>query len=697
MNRLTFCTVLLILPGLWGTALCAQTPEDFAGRVIGATESGEVDLPLLKSDMDVDIQGDMATVHVRQVFANPTDLPMSAEYLFPLNQNAAVYGMQMQVGEEVVEAQIKQKDDAEATFEAAKQEGKATALLTQHRPNMFTQNIANLMPGQPITVTLSYVQPVPKIDGAYELVLPLIVGPRYLGVPQGDEVMLNAAMADAEAEVPSTRTTTQVDGWTVAELPDYPPVFGLTIPDTIDPARVSLDLMLKAAVPVSDLQSATHDLTIAQNGATWTARFAKGRGIDNRDVVLRYVLGGADTTAGVLSHHDARGGFVSLLIEPPSMPEPDQIAARELIFVLDTSGSMSGEPLNASKRFMKAALNGLRPQDYFRVIRFASAPSDFAGDAVPATQRNIAAGQRYVRNLKAGGGTEIDNAIRHAFAASQPNNTLRIVVFLSDGYIGNEARVLHRIRSQIGEARIYAFGVGTAVNRYLLDAMAEEGRGYARYVDPTEEASDVAETLARKLKSPVLTDISVDWGDLEVSDVVPQRIPDLFDGGSVRVMARYTGGGPAEVLVDGRVQGRKASMPLAVTLPSENDTTGNDSAAIPLTWARTKIADLDRAMAVQDGDSTDMEERITDLGLRFSLQTRYTSFVAVSKVIVNDSGMQARPTSVALPQVAGVTAHAHPQTSFSGSSTPEPQTLFGMLILLALGVLRLSRSRRVSV
>ena len=686
-----FALLFLLLPG----AVYAQPEDEIAGRLISSGAAGQIDLPLLKSDLSVDIQGDMATVQVRQVFVNPSDDPISAEYLFPLNQKAAVYAMQMQVGDEVVEAQIQQKQQAEQTYETAKQDGKAAALLTQHRPNMFTQNVANLMPGQPITVTLSYVQAVPKIDEAYELVLPLIVGPRYQGAVDFDPVPQDVALADFHEEDPAA--STEIDGWMVSDLPQYPPVPRLTNPDMIEPARVSLNLILRGAVPVSNLTSATHDLQIGQSEGVISATFQDGRVIDNRNVVLRYELGGEETTAGVLAHHDERGGFVSVLIEPPKVPQPDQITARELVFVLDTSGSMGGEPLHASKRFMEAALQGLRPEDYFRVIRFSSDASEFASRAVPATGGNIRSGLRYVRSLRAGGGTEIDNAIRHAFATRQPANTLRIVVFLSDGYIGREADVLRTIRRQIGDARIYAFGVGAAVNRYLLDAMAEEGRGYARYVDPTQRASDVADTLARDLKSPVLTDIAIDWGELNVSEVVPQHIPDLFDGGAVRVLARYEGGGSADIRINGLVQGREAQMSLSPVLPAASDPQEDmhQGAAIPLIWARTKIADLDIAMAVQTGNPRKLEAQITDLGLNFNLQTQFTSFVAVSKRIVNTGDVPIGIAPVTLPQVEGVGPGAYPNTAFSGSSTPEPQTIFGLIILMTLGALRLTRGRRV--
>ncbi|MEM6341588.1 MAG: VIT domain-containing protein, partial [Pseudomonadota bacterium] len=271
-----FALLFLLLPG----AVYAQPEDEIAGRLVSSGAAGQIDLPLLKSDLSVDIQGDMATVQVRQVFVNPSDDPISAEYLFPLNQKAAVYAMQMQVGDEVVEAQIQQKQQAEQTYETAKQDGKAAALLTQHRPNMFTQNVANLMPGQPITVTLSYVQAVPKIDEAYELVLPLIVGPRYQGAVDFDPVPQDVALADFHKEDPAA--STEIDGWMVSDLPQYPPVPRLTNPDMIEPARVSLDLILRGAVPVSNLTSATHDLQIGQSEGVISATFQDGRVIDNR-------------------------------------------------------------------------------------------------------------------------------------------------------------------------------------------------------------------------------------------------------------------------------------------------------------------------------------------------------------------------------------------------------------------------------
>lgn len=656
----------------------ADPLDDLAGRVIGTIGDARIDLPLLKSDYDIDINGDMAMVRLTQVFENPADAPMSAEYLFPLNQHAAVFAMELRVGDEVIAARIRRKAEAEQVFAEAEAEGKAAALLTQHRPNMFTQQVANLMPGLPVTVTLSYVQSVPRIDGAYELVVPLVVGPRYEGAPQVSDV-----------DEPGTER----DGWHIAAVPAYPAVFGLDLPELIAPDRVALDLSLTAPVPLVSVTSATHALSLTDRAGGVTATFAQGRVLDNRDFVLRYALGGDAVTAGVMAHKDARGGVLSLMIEPPRVADAADATPRELVFVLDTSGSMGGAPIEASKRFMAAALQGLRPADSFRILSFSNDPRQFNSAALPATAANLRAGLAHVRGLAAGGGTEIERAIRAAFSLPQRPGALRIVVFLSDGYIGDEAGVLATIRQQIGQARIYAFGVGASVNRYLLDGMAREGRGYARYVDPTETAEEAAEALARDLRTPLLTDLRIDWGGLDVTEATPHALPDLFDGSSLRVLARFDTGGTGQVTVSGLVNGRRATFPLSVSLP-EAGFASEETGALPLVWARERIADHERDLATRVGQPEELEAAITDLGLTYGLQSRFTSFVAVSERVVNDTGAAATRRAVALPQVAGVPASGYPSQGLAGASTPEPQTWLGMVLLAALAAARLGHRRR---
>ena len=672
MKRLTMLIIAIVWPL---AAMSGPELEKVAGRVVANVDGQIVDLPLLDSALRINIEGDMATVELRQTFLNPSQEPLEAEYLFPLNQNAAVYGMSMKVGEETVEAVIREKSIARAEFEQAASEGKAAAMLTQHRPNVFSQRIANLMSGLPVEVTLRYVQMVPKIDGQFELVVPLIVGPRYEG----------SGLPEMDAQ--SVTDTPQQDRlWAVSALPDYPLVAGLDLPETVLSDRVSMELTMVSGVELSEFGSHTHPLDISQTEEGLSARFSQGKVMDNRDLVLRYLLGGSKTQAATLTHKDERGGFVSLMIEPPAVPDEQVATPRELVFVLDTSGSMSGQPMAASKRFMDAALKGLRAGDYFRIIPFANEAQHFAEGATPANAANVLAGRKYVSRLSAGGGTEIDNAIRTAFAAEGPEGTMRIVVFLSDGYIGNEARVLRTIREQIGMARIYAFGIGTSVNRYLLDAMADEGRGYARYVGLDEDSMDVAEMMAGDLKTPLLTDIEIDWGDLQVTDVTPSRLPDLFAGNSLRVYARYDAARQGKITLKGLVRGRQAEMPVKV-VPSDN----NGEPALPLIWARNRIATLNRQIAVGDrADAADKE--ITRLGLAYSLQTRNTSFVAISTKPVNETKQTARKSGVPLPMVSGVTEKAYPQ-GFSGSSSPEPQSILGFIMVVAVTLLGLRRRR----
>lgn len=677
MRTLSTLMAALVWPFI---ALADPGTDDIAGRVVAGSGDDTFDLPLLDSDLRVTIQGDMATVELRQTFQNPSQVPVEAEYLFSLNQNAAVYGMDMQVGDEVVQAVIRENAKAEAEFEQAAQEGKAAALLTQHRPNMFTQRIANLMPGLTVEVTLRYVQMVPKIDGQYELVVPLVVGPRYQSADR------------PEVEIVSDHTLPLENAtWSVSALPDYPQVAGLSLPDTVTPERVSLDLSMVGGVDVSDFHSPTHPLDIAHGEDGLSGHFSAGKVMENRDLVLRYVLGGDAVQATTLSYHDERGGFLSMLIEPPAVPDETIATPRELIFVLDTSGSMGGEPMKASKRFMDAALQGLRPEDYFRIIPFSNTARHFSASATPATSGNIRKGRNFIRQLSAGGGTEIDNAIRAAFGTDSPDGVIRIVVFLSDGYIGNEARVIRTIRNQIGQARIYAFGIGNAVNRYLLDAMAEEGRGYSRYVALDEDAMEVAEIMAANLKTPLLTDLEVDWGGLEVTDVTPTRLPDLFAGNSLRLHARYQGAHEGQIRLKGLVQGRPAQMPIQMIL-----TGGEGESALPLIWARNRIATLERQIAVKDSKD-EADEEITRLGLEYSLQTRNTSFVAVSEQVDNDTGESAETAAVPLPMVSGLTAAAYPSQGFSGSSSPEPQAILGMIMVavMALLGLRPRRARRL--
>ena len=682
-------------------------------------EGSEFDLPALKTDLKVDIEGDLAGVTVVQTFIYPTKTPLHATYLFPMNKDAAVHGMQMEISDEIIEAKIKKIEKAKKIFKKAKKEGKTASLLTQHRPNMFTQKIANLIPGLPIKVTLKYVQTIPRVDNEYQLVVPLIVGPRYQPLGSGKAPLV--VDQHITAGVKKVRSDTTYGQWEIESLPKYPPVFGPNAQFEVDRERVSIKVNIKAGTPITGIYCHTHELDISGTGNDKVATLSEGRTIDNRDFVLNYRLTGERTQASLLTHRKGKEAYFSLLIEPPATPQEQDITPREMVFVLDTSGSMSGEPMNASKVFMRHALNSLRPDDYFRIINFGDTSYEFTSSPISATQKNLDRGLKHINSLRANGGTEIVPAIRQAFSSPLISRTLRIVVLLTDGYVGNESAVMQLINEVIKDARIYAFGVGTSVNRYLLSEMGRVGHGFARYIDPTENPEEVAIKFAHKLKTPLLTNISIDWNKLKVSEVTPEVIPDLFSGDSIRIQGKVEGGGFRTIRVNGKVQGRDASMPLQLDLPQENFYDESPS-AIPLVWARSKISDYMRQLntrsnvGAKEFSNDELKFKVTTLGLDHSLVTKWTSLVAVPRRVVNPQPSITPDTQVPLPMVKGVKTPAYSSSvsilggrkvikastttpsilgdSMVAHSVPEPEAVAGLFVLMVTGFVAIWVTRR---
>lgn len=623
------------------------------------------ELPLLRTDMDARVDGDLASVNLVQTFANPYDEPINARYVFPLPEDAAVHAMRLQSGGLVIEGEIRRSEEAKQVYEAAKAEGQQAALLSQDRPNVFVQEVANLPPGGTVRVEIHYAHAVPRKDGAYELVFPMVVGPRYN--PDAPRVPGAAAALNT---------------WTA-----QPP---LATPDAIDPDRVALHISLDGGVPIRQVKSPSHAIAVQADGPRFsTITLQDGRTIDNRDFVLRYTLGGDSTAAGVTTHGEDGHGVVGLHIEPPSAPASDAITPREMVFVLDTSGSMSGQPLDSSKLFMTEALKHLRPSDSFRIVKFSSNATSFSPQALPATPENVRKGLQWVESLSTDGGTEMVAGVNAAFKVPIEPGVLRIVVFLTDGYIGNEADVIALVNQERGDARLFALGIGSSVNRWLLEELAREGRGVARVVLDPSQADDAARQLAARLEAPVLTDVRINWGDAPVRDASPKVLPDLFVGEPLRVLARYEGSGRWPITVQGRLGGELVTLPLELALPEEAP--GGD--ALPILWARGQVEDRmsELVQNVSEARRAELTEEIVGLGLEYHLVTQWTSFVAVSKQQVVAQG-EARELEVPVAQVAGVSAAAY--GNFSGSAAPEPAWWLAAALVSALALLGARPARR---
>ncbi len=642
--------------------------DPLGGRLVAMQDGRQVSFPTLKTDYDVEVRGDLVAVTLTQRFDNPGKVPLDATYQFPLHEDAAVHAMTMRVGDEVVRAEIREREAARQEFEAAKAEGRAAALTEQVRPNLFTQSIGNLMPGVPVEVELRYVHAVERRDGAYHLTLPMVVGPRFT---PGD-----AAETGLES------------------VPAHPPVAEIEAPATIDPDRVSVVVRIDAGMPLAAIDSKSHPIDVQRLGrGDASVRLAEGRVLDNAHFELRYAMAGDEPQAGLLADWDPRTerGYFSLLIEPPRAVAEDDVTAREMVFVLDCSGSMAGQPMETSKAFMRRALRDLRPTDYFRIIRFSDGATEYSREPIAATDRNVEDAIEYVDDLDGEGGTHMRSGVEQALRAPLAPNTVRLVTFMTDGFIGNETEIAALLEAEIGEARLFSVGVGHGVNRFLIEEMARTGRGFARYVDLTEDPAIVAGEIAERLQTPVLTDIRLEGTDAGFGQLAPRRIPDLFDGSSVRVVGTYDVPGPQRILVHGKIAGRDVQFPVEVDLPAER----SDGAAVRLMWARAKIADFMHVhgSAVDQRERREAQRAVTSLGLQHSLITQWTSFVAVSEQVVNADPEANADADVPVSQARGVDQNAYAGgATFRGSATPEPTFIGGLL--LALGAAGAARRRR---
>lgn len=550
--------------------------------------------PLERTDVAVEISGFLARTNVTQTFANPFSNPVEAVYRFPLSHNGAVDAMTMKVGARVIRGEIKRRSEAREMYEAARQGGYTASLLDEERPNIFTQSVANIPPGGKVTVAISYVETISYEDGRYEYVFPMVVGPRYNP----------SDLADAD-RIPTGQS-----------------------PEFRSGKDVSITVNLDSGVPLYNVESPTHSIDTASRTSTGaTVRLREDREIPNQDFILQYDVAGEAVADTIFEHYDARGGFFSLILQPPARVADDEATPKELVFVLDTSGSMNGHPIEKAKTCMELAMAALRPRDTFNLITFSGEAHVLFPQPVPATAENIAVARACLRDQHGAGGTEMMSAIRAALEPSDAQDHVRIVCFMTDGFVGNDYEIINEV-TRHPNARVFSFGIGRSVNRFLLDKLAEAGRGDVEYVglDDDTEADLAAARFHERVRTPLLTDIAIDWGGLPVSDLTPNPIPDLFSAKPLIVTGRFSKPAEGTVTVRGRQAGKPFERKLKVTLTDQE----NRHDVLATLWARKRIDGL--MIESQYGvRPPDLEARVTRLGLDYRLMSRYTSFIAVDE------------------------------------------------------------------
>ncbi len=584
-------------------------------------EEKEIPLPLRHTDVKGQVSGYIATVDVTQQFYNPYGEKIEAVYVFPLPQNAAINEFIMTIGERRIRGIIRERQEAERIYQEAKSQGYVASLLTQERPNIFTQKVANIEPGKAIDVNIKYFNTLAYVDGWYEFAFPMVVGPRFNPPCSTGGV---GAVARGKPGISGQKTEVQY-----------------LKPGERSGHDISLAVDIDAGVAIEQVACSTHVISKSSSAPeTLTVQLSSLDSIPNKDFVLRFKVAGKTVKSALVTHRDERGGFFTLMLYPPENLSDLKRAPMEMIFVLDCSGSMNGKPIAKAKQAITRAMRKLQPVDTFQVIRFSNRASQLGPAPLPATPENIRRALAYVESLEGEGGTMMIEGIKAALDFAHDPHRFRLVSFMTDGYIGNEAEILAAIHHRLGASRIFSFGVGSSVNRYLLDRMAKLGKGAVAYIGLDDNTSELVDLFYDRISHPALTDVDIDWGQMQVADVYPQQIPDLFVGRPIILTGRFTGQGNTHI----RVSGKVTDLTEEINIPVSLDDSGAVHPGIACVWARKKIETLGN-QATYD-TNPDLPGEIKQVALEYGLMSAYTAFIAVdsSRTTAGDHG-----TTVAVP------------------------------------------------
>ena len=597
-----------------------------------------VECPLKHTDVKTNISGFIARVTVTQTFHNPYDEKIEAVYVFPLPHTAAIDDMTMTVGDRRIVGLIKRRAEAQAIYQEAIKQGKTASLLEQERPNIFTQSVGNIQPNDEVRIEISYVDVLDYDMGTYEFHFPMVVGPRYIpGTPTTkmpelpDE--LEGKVGELEAPLEGIRDGADPSGSGVAPDTDRVPDASRITPPVLKPGYrtahdISLSVSLDAGVPIQDIQIVNHTAEVDRVEASGaTTVLSPADSIPNKDFVMKYAVVGEKPEMAVLAHSKGpEQGYFMLMIQPKLDAELAEAPPREIVFLVDVSGSMRGEPTQKVKETMHHFLRLTKPKDTVQVITFSNRAAKLFEKSVPATQANIEHALNFTQQMRGGGGTEMLNAIKLVLNEPVDRERVRIVVMLTDGYIGNEAEIIAEIDRRAGDQiRFSAIGIGTSPNRYLIDGVAKHGGGLAEVIALNTDPGPLVAQIAERIHRAQLAKIQIDWNGLSVYETYPRRIPELWAGRPVLMFGRYGAGGSEKIELSGSAEGKPLKYKLHVTLPKAQP--AHD--VLSKVWARKKIEDI--SARLHAADAPEIIEEITNIALTHRLMTQYTSFVAVDE------------------------------------------------------------------
>lgn len=621
LSSLLVLALLLSAPMVRESIAQESEPVFVAGMLRAVTAEGDIQLllPLLGTEVYIDVIGGIVHARVIQTFVNDTEYPLEAVYVFPLPARAAVTDMELVVGNRRIRSVVKEREEARQTYEQAKQEGKRTALLEQERPNIFTTSVANFMPGETVQVVFSYTEPAEYCNGAYSIVFPMVVGPRY--IPFKMEATESAA------------------NQLVTSVPDAGRICPPVLPPCVDPGhRVYVEVTLRG-LPVEEIRSSTHDIAVtAQADDVFVVTLNDDITVPNCDFALDVQL--AENGRPHISFLESEGNeyaYGLLTILPPIGEH--QVSAppvpRDVVFLIDTSGSMDGESIEQAREGLHHCLDMLRPGDEFNIVRFSDDYSSMAESMLACDAQTLARARTFVAALEASGGTEMQSALKDVLRIPSRPGALRLIVFLTDGCVGDEDALMRLLSKRLGDARIFPFGIGSAPNEYLMRQMAELGRGQARFIRSQEDVGQVMADFFETLDSPTLTDIEVEWRDtsgVPAEGIVsyPNPVPDVFRNRPIQLATRIPAGFEGTLTVTGNVGNQRSAFSYDFGRDARQAYPVVDQA-----FGHARIQDLTTTW-IRSGEETEREalrDEIVEVALRHQLVSRFTSRVAVEEII----------------------------------------------------------------
>ncbi|MBF0430332.1 MAG: VWA domain-containing protein [Fibrobacteria bacterium] len=615
-------------PKWWGdteinaTEMVAPNEYSKQGRLLFQKDKVKYALPLVETKVNGTVYETVARVYVTQLFVNPTDSILEALYVFPLPGECVVDYVYLEIGDKRIRAVVKERDQARRDYEQARSKGLSASLLVEERPNIFTQHVANILPGDSVLVTMSYLQPLSYINGKFEFVFPMTIGPRYIpGTPIKPS---ERGLANPTGQVSDAHKIT-------------PLVLGAEYRK--GPA-ITINLQIQTPEALGSIGCPSHKIAVDRTtkGTTRISLLSNAL-IQNRDFILRFSAGKPLTPGFLTERTHEKNGYFQFYLMPPSLPVPTDNLPREIVFVVDKSGSMRGTSGLKTLEIVKHALKQLRNNDTFRVYRFSDVTDALSEKALPANNENVRKALKFIEGTPARGGTVFLKALNTVISTPSLIGRQKCIVFLTDGYIGNEAAVLSSIRRTPENVRVFALGIGTSVNRYLIEGIAEAGRGFADVIRPDEWTDSLISRFFEAVGTPVLSHVSFSWDGIMVGDVLPARIPDLYRYRPLLITGKYLSADNPKVTVKGSFSNGTG---YTRTIELAHDRMELEERSVSVLWAQRQAADYAFRGSWLFGKIAytpeDVQERITSIGLAYGIMTRYTSMLALLEEIRNPEG-----------------------------------------------------------